>query len=58
MGLKYLLALQCTDRGTTRERGGFGLSLSQRAQRIDITGHAASAFMETVDSAIECRLPA
>jgi hypothetical protein len=57
-GLKYLLALQCTDRGTTRERGGFGLSLSQRAQRIDITGHAASAFMETVDSAIECRLPA
>jgi hypothetical protein len=57
-GFKYLLALQCTDRGTTRERGGFGLSLSQRAQRIDITGHAASAFMETVDSAIECRLPA
>jgi hypothetical protein len=32
--------------------------LSQRAQRIDITGHAASAFMETVDSAIECRLSA
>jgi hypothetical protein len=54
-GLKYLLALQCTDRGTTRERRGFGLSLSQRAQRIDITGHAASAFMRTVDSAI--RMP-
>jgi len=57
-GLKYLLALQCTNRGTARERGGFGLSLSQRAQRIDITGHAASAFMKTADSAIECRLPA
>ena len=56
-GLKYLLALQGSDRGTARERGGFGLSLSQRAQRVDITGHAASAYIKTVDNAIECRLP-
>jgi hypothetical protein len=54
MGLKYLIALQCTSGGTMRERGGFGMSLSDRAQRIDITGHAASAFMKSVENGIEC----
>jgi hypothetical protein len=39
---------------TTKERGGFGISLSERAQRIDITGHAASAFMKSIENAIEC----
>ena len=58
-GLTYLLELQCTDKdkGTEKERGGFGLTLQERAQRIDITGHAASAFMKSVENGIECRLP-
>ncbi len=54
-GLKYLLELQCTDTGTEKERGGFGISLSERAQRIDITGHVASAFMKSMRNGIDCR---
>jgi hypothetical protein len=53
-GLAYLLRLQCAHNGTERERGGFGLSLDERAQRIDITGHAASALMKSVENGIEC----
>jgi hypothetical protein len=58
IGLAYLLRLQCTRAGTARERGGFGVSLNERAQRIDITGHAASAFMKSVENRIECPLAA
>ena len=54
VALAYLLRLQCTDMGTERKRGGFGLSLTDRRQRIDITGHAASAFMKSVENKIEC----
>jgi len=53
-GLAYLLRLQCTHNGTERERGGFGLTLENRTQRIDITGHAASAFMKSMENGIEC----
>ncbi|SEL52952.1 hypothetical protein [Nitrosovibrio tenuis] len=56
-GLAYLLRLQCTHDETERERGGFGLTLGDRAQRIDITGHAAGAFMKSVENGIECGLP-
>jgi len=55
-GLAYLIRLQRTQNGTAREQGGFGLSLDERAQRIDITGHAASAFMKSVANDIECPL--
>jgi len=44
--------------GTARERGGFGLSVDNRTQRIDITGHAASAFMKSVANGVECEPPA
>jgi hypothetical protein len=54
MGLEHLLKLQCTKDGTEKERGGFGLSLNDRTQRIDITGHAASAFMKSAANGIEC----
>jgi hypothetical protein len=54
-GLEYLLKLQCTQNGTERERGGFGMSLDDRAQRIDVTGHAASAFIKCVKNGVECR---
>ncbi|WON74634.1 hypothetical protein [Nitrosospira sp. Is2] len=57
-GLAYLLRLQCTHDGTERERGGFGLTLHNRTQRIDITGHAASAFLKSMENGIECALPA
>ncbi|MFN7143226.1 MAG: hypothetical protein ACK4YP_05575 [Myxococcota bacterium] len=36
-------------RGTPRERGGFGHSLEERAQRIDVTGHAAHGLMRAVE---------
>jgi hypothetical protein len=49
-----LLKLQCAEDGTEKERGGFGLTLENRMQRIDITGHAASAFMKSVENGIEC----
>lgn len=49
-----MLRLQCAHDGTERERGGFVLSLDERAQRIDITGHAASALMKSVENGIEC----
>lgn len=57
-GLAYLLKLQCIHNGTVRERGGFGLSLENHMQRIDISGHAASAFMKSIENGIECQLPA
>jgi hypothetical protein len=53
-GLDYLLRLQCIANGAERERGGFGLSLHDRTQRIDITGHAASALIKSVANGIEC----
>ena len=55
-GLAYLLGLQCTQNGTERERGGFGMSLDDRAQRIDVTGHAASAFIKSIQNDVECCL--
>lgn len=51
-GLEYLLNLQCIAGCTSKERGGFGLSFEERAQRIDITGHAASAFMKSIENGI------
>lgn len=57
-GLAYLLGLQSTGGEAGRERGGFGMSLGDRAQRIDVTGHAASAFMKAVATGVECEPPA
>jgi hypothetical protein len=54
-GLAHLLGLQCMQNGTERERGGFGMSPNNRAQRIDVTGHAASAFIKSVDNDVACR---
>jgi hypothetical protein len=54
-GLAYLLRLQCTQNGTERARGGFGMSLDDRAQRIDVSGHAVSAFIKSIQNGVECR---
>jgi hypothetical protein len=53
-GLAYLLRLQSTQDRAERERGGFGFSLNDRTQRIDITGHVASAFMKSFENSIGC----
>jgi hypothetical protein len=53
-GLAYLLDSQCTQSNRAREIGGFGMSAGERMQRIDVTGHAASAFMKVVANGIEC----
>jgi hypothetical protein len=53
-GLTYLLALQCTGHTMGRESGGFGLTRDDRTQRIDVTGHAASAFMKSIENGIAC----
>ena len=56
-GLAYLINLQCVRGEPKKERGGFGVSFSERAQRIDITGHVASAFMKSMENGIECEVP-
>jgi len=47
IALAWLLRAQRLDHCTVRERGGFGHSLTQRTQRIDVTGHVASGFIKT-----------
>jgi hypothetical protein len=53
-GLRCLLALQCMRSNASREIGGFGMSRNDRTQRIDVTGHAASAFMKSIKNGIAC----
>lgn len=36
------------------EEGGFGFSLSERTQRVDVTGHVVSAFIKSLRNAITC----
>ncbi len=50
--LGFLVRAQRTTGCTERERGGFGGSLSNREQRIDVTGHAASGFIKSVENGI------
>jgi hypothetical protein len=54
VGLAYLLDLQCTGSRRGREVGGFGMSCTERMQRIDVTGHAASAFVKAARNRIAC----
>jgi hypothetical protein len=53
-GLQYLLGLQCTQSESSREVGGFGMSRRDRAQRIDVTGHAASGFLKSIAAGVAC----
>lgn len=54
VGLAYLLRAQCVTNCTERERGGFGHSLLNRVQRIDVTGHAVGAILKTIGNRISC----
>src|SRR5262249_45998359 len=51
--LGFLMRAQRTTHCTDRERGGFGSSLAIREQRIDVTGHAASGFIKSVENGID-----
>lgn len=55
-GLAYLLRAQCARSGTRKERGGFGMSIEQRVQRIDVTGHAVSALIKSLQNDVDCSL--
>lgn len=50
--LQWLFRAQRLERCTARERGGFGHSLTERTQRIDVTGHAIGGFMKTASNGI------
>jgi hypothetical protein len=52
--LSYLLELQCVTHCASREKGGFGLSFTDRTQRIDVTGHVVNGFIKTLNNQIEC----
>jgi hypothetical protein len=54
ISLAYLLKLQCIRRCTEKEKGGFGFSLSDRTQRIDVTGHFVNAMIKSLNNKLRC----
>jgi hypothetical protein len=46
IALAFLFRAQRLEDCTPRERGGFGHTLSERTQRIDVTGHVAAGFIK------------
>lgn len=54
LAIPYLLDVQCIKNCMRRERGGFGFSLADRTQRVDVTGHVVNAFIKTIRNNIEC----
>jgi hypothetical protein len=54
ISLAYLLKLQCIRRCAKSEKGGFGFSLSNRTQRIDVTGHFVNALIKSLNNQIVC----
>ena len=51
--LDFLVRAQRMTGCTERERGGFGGSLTNREQRIDVTGHVASGFIKSLENGID-----
>jgi hypothetical protein len=54
ISLAYLLKLQCIRRCAEKEKGGFGFSLSDRTQRIDVTGHFVNGMIKSLNNRIVC----
>ena len=52
--LSYLLEVQCIHHCAEKQRGGFGFLLTDRIQRIDVTGHVVSAFIKSLKNKIVC----
>jgi hypothetical protein len=51
--LDFLIRAQRTTGATDRERDGFGQSLANREQRIDVTGHVVSGFIKSLENGID-----
>jgi hypothetical protein len=54
ISLAYLLKLQCIRHCAQKEKGGFGFSLFDRTQRIDVTGHFLNALIKSLNNQIVC----
>ncbi len=54
VSLAYLLSVQCVRMCSEKERGGFGMSLSDRTQRIDITGHFVNGMIKSLRNGVVC----
>jgi hypothetical protein len=54
LALSYLLQVQCTTHCAEKEKGGLGLSLANRTQRIDVTGHMVSGLIKSLQNKISC----
>jgi hypothetical protein len=54
ISLAYLSNVQCVRICTERERGGFGFSLSDRTQRIDVTGHFVNGMIKSLRNGVVC----
>ncbi len=52
IALAHLLRAQRLSHSTPRERGGFGHTLADRTQRIDVTGHVVGGFIKNLQSQI------
>lgn len=52
IALSFLLRAQCIANCAERERGGFGHSLTNRTQRIDVTGHVVGGFIKTARNGV------
>jgi len=49
-----LLQAQCTTRCAEKEKGGLGFSLTNRTQRIDVTGHMVNGLIKSLENKISC----
>ncbi len=54
ISIDYLLKVQCVRRCPEKAKGGFGLSLWNRTQRIDVTGHFVNALIKSVRNGLLC----
>lgn len=52
VALAWLLGAQRLEGCTPRERGGFGHSLRDRTQRIDVTGHVLGGFIKSARNGV------
>jgi hypothetical protein len=54
LALSYLLQVQCTVRCAEKEKGGLGFSLTNRNQRIDVTGHLVNGLIKSLQNRVSC----
>lgn len=53
IALTWLFRAQRLEHCASRERGGFGHSLTDRRQRIDVTGHVVGGFIKSARNGID-----